>query len=45
MMLFDNDDDDEDSEADDNDNELRIRPEFVGPEGSRVSLLLCMKFL
>lgn len=37
MMLFD-DDDDEDSEAVDDDNELRIRHEFAGPEGSKVSL-------
>ena len=36
MMLFD-DDGDDDSEAGDDDNELRIRHEFAGPEGSKVS--------
>jgi len=36
LMLFD-DDDDEDSAADDDDNELRIRHEFSGHEGSKVS--------
>jgi len=35
MMLFD--DDDDDSEAVGDDNELRIRHEFAGPEGSKVS--------
>jgi len=35
MMLFD--DEDEDLEADGSDNELRIRHEFAGPEGSKVS--------
>jgi len=38
-MLFD--DDEEDSAADDNDNELRIRHEFSGPAGSKVSSSLC----
>ena len=37
MLLFD--DNEEDSAADDDD-ELRIRHEFSGPEGSKVSLLV-----
>jgi len=38
MLLFD--DNEEDSAADDDDDELRIRHEFSGPEGSKVSLLV-----